>query len=483
MGRSSGDASSDCSSRSALSRYRLAGLLFALAMTTAGDSVALVVLALMLSNQADSMTGVSLVLVAGMAPGLFLAPVIGRVVDAIAPGVLLCGALVAQGVIAWAMVVVGASAWLFTLAAVLGALGAATAAALMVLVPFLVPDRRVLMAISTVQTSTYAGLLAGPAMAALLVSRGGPRLGLMADGISFLVAATATALLPDTAWCRRPHATDVEDESPARWAAWGGFQVLATDAVLRRVVPVIVVALCAAATFNVALVFHVRQGLGISATAYAILVLTASGGLVAGPTLLRIPLRRFNPGVFAMSCSGVLGAAMVASVLVPRLAEVAMCLLVMGIANGGQNVAVRAAVTRRAPENRRGAVSAAYLGTVQGAFSAGYLIAGWPPASANRVVIIVGGAVAMSTALVGLWSLLAFAPPHSAPSRQVRLGGSNTVALVAVRSGARCSTRWSARRVLGCAGDRVAVRDWDRATTRTSDRARPSRLIGSPSRS
>jgi len=399
----------------AVSRSRLIALLAALIVTTAGDEIALVVLALKVSNHAHTMLGVSLLLVAGMLPGVLLSPVIGRIADSVRPATLLAAAMVAQAVVAFGMAAASSTPLVIGLAVVLGALGAQAAAATMVIVPKVVADEHLTSAISAMEVCRNVGFLIGPAVAGVLVTVAGPALGLVVNAVSFLVAAAFTSLLPATVWRRGEPAASPRNESAVRRRWNEGFRLLGGDPLLRRVLPVIVITVCATSMFNVALVFHVRQGLGLSAGAYGALSFAICAGLVAGPIVLRVPLRQMDSAVLTVACAGGIGAAMAASALVIPIAAIFVCLLVMGTVNSGQNVALRTVVIRRSPEAKRGAVGAAYGATLQGSVTLGFLLAAIPPPSASQLVIVVGGAVAVAASATGL-VLLKVRPTATTPT-------------------------------------------------------------------
>ena len=380
---------------------RTVALVVALIITNVGDYVAYIIFALAVSDHATNSTWVSLLFLASMVPGALLAPLIGRVVDA-APAAPLLGALMlGQAVIVLAALWAPPPA-LVVIAALLGALGSTAITAVLAVAPRIASDRRLPAVISTIETCRSCGILLGPGLAALLLAHAGPKSGIVLDSASFAIAAAAAFVLPRSARA----ACDSSGRRTGAIGGWTpmvrGFQLLRADQLLRRVLPIVAVIVCASMMFNVALVFYVRLRLGMSESAYGLFVLMVGAGLAAGPSILGRTLGRQNPVRFGVACGGMVGIAMVGSVMTTLIPVIFAFLLAIGVANAGQNVALRTAVIRCAPENERGLAISSYLAIVQGAAGSGLLIAGLPAPSSSTTVIVLGGSMAAIAAAVGL---------------------------------------------------------------------------------
>ncbi len=208
-------------------------ILVALFVSTTGDEIALVALALKAAQQTGALASVSVLLVAGLLPGVLLSHPIALAADRYPVKRLLAAVLLVQVVIAGAAALVSGQWALAGVAALLGGFGSVAQAATLVLVPRLFAGEQLLKANSMLETARSTGSILGPLAAGGLIALIGTGGALLVDAASFAVALLIVVLaIPAVASATHP----AETAEPTRAGSGlkAGLQMLWGDPVIRR---------------------------------------------------------------------------------------------------------------------------------------------------------------------------------------------------------------------------------------------------------
>jgi MFS family permease len=334
-----------------------------------GDSVTVAALTLLLAGDDEPLRLTGLLAAYAM-PTAVLAGVAGRLVDRYDSRALLVGAGLLQVLAATGLAVLAdptpgvASARLVPLLALVVVLQAGqtiTAPTWGALVPRIVGEAALGRAIGVQASLGAAAGLAGLGLGGLLFDRVGLRWALGLDAVTFAGLVVAALAVRTRRTPGRPAAA--EDPGPAvEPAGPGALPILRADPVLRWLLPAVLLLILAAEATNVVeslLVTHVLDGSG---TAYGLLGMAFSGGLILGSTLagrLAGDRARISASVAA---AGACGVAFVAMGAAPSLGWLAAPSVVAGVGFGGLNAATSTVFALRTPDAARGRVMAAVNG-------------------------------------------------------------------------------------------------------------------------
>ncbi|MET9761285.1 MFS transporter [Streptomyces sp. NPDC006372] len=403
----------------------------ALLVSTVGDEVAMVALALRGADRTGLTSVVSAQMLAGLVPGIALGGVIGRIVDRFRADAVLGVTLALECLIAAAAAAVADGAvLLIATMLLLGALGAVAQTCVMALVPRLFPASEVQLRVNSLMESVRnAGYIIGPLLVGLLTAHGGTGLALAVDAGTFAFALLAVPVI--SRWLvmagRERTGTAGQAEAPAAATAEavtdgpetpgkteGGLRVgltlLWAGAQRRATLATIVVTVAATSVVNVLLPFFADDIPGGTA-AYGVLLATWSVGLVLGPFALRGGLSRQPTAVVAVGAAAIIGLSYLVTGAYPVVPLMLAAFLCGGMANAVQNVALRTHVMADCPPDVRGRVGAAYGATLQTSVAVGFALAGLAPADWARWGILAGGGVAFLAGSIGWFRTRAVAPP------------------------------------------------------------------------
>ncbi|MGX1562686.1 MFS transporter [Streptomyces sp. NPDC055506] len=402
----------------------------ALLVSTVGDEVAMVALALRGADRTGLTSVVSAQMLAGLVPGIALGGVIGRIVDRFRADAVLGVTLALECLIAAAAAAVADGAvLLIATMLLLGALGAVAQTCVMALVPHLFPASDAQLRVNSLMESVRnAGYIIGPLLVGLLTAHGGTGLALAVDAGTFAFALLAVPVI--SRWlvtaARERAGTVGPAEAPGAGTAeavtggpqtpgktGGGLRVglalLWAGAQRRTTLATIVVTVAATSVVNVLLPFFADDIPGGTAV-YGVLLATWSVGLVLGPFALRGRLRHRPTAVVAVGAAAIIGLSYLGAGAFPVVPLMLAAFLCGGMANAVQNVALRTHVMADCPQDVRGRVGAAYGATLQTSVAVGFALAGLAPADWARWGILTGGAVAFLAGSIGWLRTRAVAP-------------------------------------------------------------------------
>jgi MFS family permease len=323
----------------------------AVCLSSLGDLLAIVALALHVHEITGSALAVSALFATTMLPAVVLAPLAGRLADRIESVRLLALSSALQAVVALGLAFTTSLAPLLVLALLLAAGATVSAPAEFSLVPAIARTDRLAAANGTIEAARSAGFALGPVLAAVAVAVGGTRLALLADAASFLAIVVAAGLIR----ARRRPAPRTRTGAGRR----GGAQVVLADPVLRPVVLAAVGALLfVSAAMTIEVVFA-TEVLRIGEAGYAVLV----AAWMVGMTLGSVGARRVAgplAAAAAMIALAVQGSGFVlqAAWLVLPVAIAGM--VIGGLGHGVKNALLRTLLHDRVPADRHGRAFAAY---------------------------------------------------------------------------------------------------------------------------
>ena len=246
----------------------------AVCLSSLGDLLAIVALALHVHEITGSALAVSALFATTMLPAVVLAPLAGRLADRIESVRLLALSSALQAVVALGLAFTTSLAPLLVLALLLAAGATVSAPAEFSLVPAIAREERLAAANGTIEAARSAGFALGPVLAAVAVAVGGTRLALLADAASFLAIVAAAGLIR----ARRRPVPRTRSSATRR----GGAQVVLADPVLRPVVLAAVGALLfVSAAMTIEVVFA-AEVLRIGEAGYAVLVAAWMVGMTIG---------------------------------------------------------------------------------------------------------------------------------------------------------------------------------------------------------
>ncbi|MCC5481226.1 MFS transporter [Streptomyces barringtoniae] len=388
----------------------------ALLVSTVGDEVAMVALALRGADRTGLTSVVSAQMLAGLVPGIALGGPIGRICDRFRLDGVLATALALECVIAaGAAAVADGALLLIATMLLLGVLGAVAQTCVMTLVPQLYPQADAQLRMNGLMESVRnAGYIVGPLLVGLLTAHGGTGLALCVDAATFAFALLAIPVI--SAWLAAAPRSGGPAPQEAAERLEGGLKVgLSLLWAGRRItLGTVVITIAATSVANVLLPFFAHDIPGGTAV-YGTLLATWSVGLVLGPCLLRGPLGRRPTARVAVAAATVIGVSYLVTGAFPVIPVMLAAFLGGGMANAVQNVALRTHVMADCPPEVRGRVGAAYGATLQSAVAVGFALAGFAPADWARWGILAGGVIATLAGLCGWLRAVGAAPVAAAP--------------------------------------------------------------------
>jgi MFS family permease len=373
-------------------------LIAAVGLSSFGDELAIVALALRVEQLTGSAGAVALLFVAFATPHVVFAPVSGMLTDRRETVQTLRWCSIAQAVVATALAFATGLAVVLVLAFLLGALASVSAPSIFSLVPLL-GEEDVAKTNSSIEIAKYVGWITGPFAAGVVASRQGTGAALLIDAATFLVLALVTIGL------RVRRLPIADHERAARGQARAGFAFVARDRLLLLVFAVVGVVVLFAAMDNVAEVFFAKDTLEQPEIGYGVLASSWLGGMVLGALVARrISLGRGPTWIFAGAVVGGLAVGLGAWSAV--LVTAAALFIVGGAANGLQNVITRSLVHDRVPAELHGRVFAAYLGLVNTTQIIATMVGGvLVGAAGGQQALLIAGAGTAFAGLIGLLGL------------------------------------------------------------------------------
>src|SRR5215207_3347430 len=287
-------------------------LVAAVGISSFGDFLALVPLALQVSERTGSAVAVAAFFVALFGPIVAFGGVAGLLVDRFDNGRLLALASGGQALAALALAFAAPLAAILPLVALLGTGAAIAATAEFALVPAAAGEERVAAANGHVETARYAGMTAGPLIGGVLAGAGLARLALLVNAVSFL-AVVAVALSLNARRDPRAAAAVAIDGDSGR--ARDGVAFIARD---RSLALTLAAALGALLFFSISMtaeLFFVKDVLHAGDAGYGLLLSGWTLGMVVGALALarRIPARSLAGAALAaiaIQGTGIAGAAL-----------------------------------------------------------------------------------------------------------------------------------------------------------------------------
>ncbi len=387
----------------------LAGAVF---LSAAGDLLALVVLALHVHELTGTGLAVSALLATTLVPMVVVAPLAGLVTDRFESVRVLVAASLAQAVVAAVLAFSSDLAAILVLASLLTVGNGFAQPAEFTLVPAVAGTRRLTEATGVIEAARYAGFAAGPLLAAGLAALGS-RPALLVNAVTFLAIAAAAGALG----ARRAPAPAT---ASGRARALDGVRLLRRDPVLRVTLVAAVGALVFISTALTVEIFYVKDVIGGSDSAYALVVCGWMAGMVLGATAVarRIPARA--AGAAALVALAVQGAGMAGQAAWAVLPVALTGYLVGGLGHGVKNVVLRSLIALRTPEAVHGRAFAAY-NAARSTAELGALGAGGVLVSAlgPRAALVLAGLGPIAAAAAGLTALRRRAPRRDAAGRAV----------------------------------------------------------------
>jgi MFS family permease len=333
-------------------------LVSAVGLSSLGDRVALVPLALLVEQRGDSGLAVAALFVAMWSPAALLAGPAGLLVDRLAPRRLLALTSIAAAALCCGLAVAEGLWLVLALVALMGCLNAIAMPAEFALLPLVAREHDLARANGQVEFARYAGFILGPAAGGVLAAAGGTTGALLANAATFLVLAAVTAAIR-VEWAPHAHA--------ARERMREGIVFLARDRELAPVVGIVFVSLLLMTATPAAAVFFAAEDLDMGGAGYGLLMSVWGAGMALGALVVahRLPLGAMACGAVAAVAAQGLGIAIPA--LWPMMWLALAGYLVGGVAHGTKNVLARTLIHQRAPERVQGRAFAAFNGLRNGA--------------------------------------------------------------------------------------------------------------------
>ena len=378
-------------------------LIASVAVSTAGDFLAIVALALSITQVGGSGLAVAGLFIALWAPAVVLAGVAGLIVDRFENRALIVAVSLAQVAVVTGLAFADSLAAILALTTLMGIGFAIAQPAEFALLPAAAGEERLAVANGHMETARYLGMTAGPLLGGVLAAAGGTRLALLVDAATFaLVAAAGVALT-----VRRRPARAVAGEVQDR--ARDGIAFLFGDRVLSLVMIVAFASLVFMTASATAEVFFAIDVLGAGELGYGALMTAWTVGMVGGAVVVarRVPPRAIVPAALAFVV--LQGAGLALPTLWLTLGFAMGAFLVGGIGHAAKNVLIRTLIHERVPDALRGRAFAAYSGLRNAAelcaLAGGGLLV---TAAGARWTLFVAGGGAIVAGLAGLaaWSAM-----------------------------------------------------------------------------
>jgi MFS family permease len=369
-------------------------LVSAVGLSSLGDRVALVPLALLVEQRGDSGLAVAALFIAMWSPAALLAGPAGLLVDRVSPQRLLTVSSLAAAALCAGLAFADGLALVLALVALMGCLNAVAMPAEFSLLPLVARERDLARANGQVEFARYAGFIIGPAAGGVLAATGGTTGALLANGATFLALAGVSAAMR-IEWA--PHAHHARERMRA------GIDFLARDRELAPVVGIVFVSLLLMTATPAAALFFAAEDLDMGGAGYGLLMGVWGAGMAVG-ALVVAP--RFRLG--AMACGAVAavaaqGLGIAVPALWPMVGLAVVGYLFGGIAHGTKNVLARTLIHERAPERLHGRAFAAFNGLRNGAELVALTLGGVAISVLGaRWTLVYAGGVPVVAAVVGL---------------------------------------------------------------------------------
>jgi MFS family permease len=339
-------------------------------VSTFGDGVAVVALALRLQADGAKPYEVGLLLAAGSIPLLLLARPIGRLVDTHDSRRLLVGGGLVEVAVTIPLIFVHAVGPMVLLVAVLGAAASVTGATWSALIPRVVGEDQIAHAISAQQSLNVLALVAAPAVGGLLAGAFGSGVPVAVDAVSFAVLTIAALLVRTRRVPERIHSGDESTEFRS------GFAILRADQVIAPLLAGVAVVVLLVSMVDVVLVYLVRETFHAAGVWFGVVEASWTAGMVGGAvgagriSSERRRVRATINGV-ALVCAGLAGFAVapVVAVLVPLS-------VLGGMGNGYAGACLSTLLVSRTPDSARGRTSAAANAVLKSAEGVSLLLGG-----------------------------------------------------------------------------------------------------------
>jgi MFS family permease len=372
-------------------------LIGATGVSTLGDFLALIPLALYIQSQSGSGLVLAGLFIALFAPAVVLAGAAGLLVDRVENRRLIVMLSLAQVLVAVGLACTTSIPLILALSALMGTGFAIAQPAEFALLPHVVGEDRIAVANGHLETARYLGMTAGPLLGGVLAAAGGTRLALLVDAATF----AAVALVALALHARRRPARAVDGEPRDR--ASDGIAFLFADRTLALIMVVAFASLIFMTASATAEVFFAVDLLGAGDFGYGLLMTSWTLGMVIGAVAVarRVPARWIVAGALAAVTIQGLGLALPTLWLALGVAVGAF--VVGGIGHATKNVLVRTLIHERVPDALRGRAFAAYSGLRNAAeliaLTGGGLLV---DALGARWTLFVAGAGAVVAGLAGL---------------------------------------------------------------------------------
>jgi MFS family permease len=361
-----------------------------------GTWLAFVGLAIDVKDRTDSGPWVSALLIADVLPAVVIGLLAGPLVDRLSRKGLMIGADLLRAAIFALLPFAGSVGVIVALAALAGVGTGLFRPAVYAGLPNLVEDEDLPRANGLIQGVENLAWAVGPLLGGLLVAASGPDLAYWVNAGTFLVSALLLSGIPG----RVLQAGTAQSQGHWRDLLEGFTFVLRTPALVTVLVAWSVFML-ASAGINVGEVFLAKDtfdagdfgfGLLVGATGLGLVL----GSLAAGSLLDRHPLARVYPGSIFLVALAVAGGA-----LAPNVWVAAVCVLVVGAANGVAVVCNALLVQRGSPDALRGRAFTVLMSSSFAVLALGLLVAG-PLTDAIGPRWVWGAAAALAGVSAGL---------------------------------------------------------------------------------
>lgn len=372
-----------------------AWLLFAgLMVSAAGDEIAVLTMIFRMAEQGHSDL-VAALLIAQLAPGILLAPVVGHLIDRHDAGWLLAVASAVQGLVLLPVVLVDHVLVLVIGMFTISTVGSVAMPAVLTLLPIIAGEAVPVRANAVVEGGRALATLGGPLFGGFLIAATGTSIPLVIDAVSYFLVAAVLPLLR----VHRP----VEASSGRWWSGAGeGLRHLARQRSLRTLMVVLPITTSAISMVNVAMVFMVRGPMHSGAGVLG--VVTAAWG--AGSVLGAIGISRFaltRPELSVTVGAMVVGVALWAWGTWPLITIGLVAAVLGGIGGAMHNIALRSAVQMYTPPSLHGRAHAAAGAVINSFFLIGFALSGLFALHHAQGVFLAAGMV--TTVVAGLATL------------------------------------------------------------------------------
>ena len=384
-------------------------LVGAVGLSSLGDRVALVPLALLVEQRGGTGVAVAALFVAMWSPAALLAGPAGLLADKVSPQRLLTLSSLAAAALCAALAATDGLALILVLVALMGCLNAIAMPAEFSLLPLVAGERDLARANGRVEFARYAGFILGPAAGGLLAAAGGTTGALLANAGTFVVLAGVSAAMR-VDWV--PHAHH------ARERMRDGIDFLARDRELAPVVGIVFVSLLLMTATPAAAVFFAQEDLAMGPEGFGILMSVWGAGMAIGAMAIAPRFGRGAMAAGAVAAVAAQGAGIMVPALWPMVWLAIAGYLFGGVSHGTKNVLARTLIHHRAPERLRGRAFAAFNGLRNGAELVALTLGGLAIAALGaRWTLVYAGGVPLLAACLGLlWMRARVRVPVAAPA-------------------------------------------------------------------